>query len=208
MERLLATFVIGTTLTLAAAAPSFAAVIPVQTAPTGVTYQFPINGYLGSLSGAPKNDSSSFGFGTDGAFNETFNFDVTKASKVSVSYTASYSQSNQIVTDFVVDLYKGYNLSGSKVTTSTGTDTPYTGTNPLLIGSGRVEGALAALISGGSYSINLSGTSLDTPSVSGTLTVSVSTVPLPASAPMFGAALLALGAVGYGAKRKKAVAAV
>ena len=32
------------------------------------------------------------------------------------------------------------------------------------------------------------------------------TVPLPASAPMFGAALLALGAVGYGAKRKKAAA--
>lgn len=35
----------------------------------------------------------------------------------------------------------------------------------------------------------------------------VPTVPLPASAPMFGAALLALGAVGYGLKRKKAAAA-
>ena len=34
----------------------------------------------------------------------------------------------------------------------------------------------------------------------------VSTVPLPASAPMFGAALLALGAVGYGMKREKAAA--
>lgn len=39
--------------------------------------------------------------------------------------------------------------------------------------------------------------SLDTPS----------TVPLPASAPMFGAALLALGAVGYGLKRKGMTAA-
>lgn len=37
--------------------------------------------------------------------------------------------------------------------------------------------------------------------------VSVSAVPLPASAPMFGAALLALGAIGYGVKRKKAAAA-
>lgn len=37
--------------------------------------------------------------------------------------------------------------------------------------------------------------------------VGVSAVPLPASAPMFGAALLALGAVGYGLKRKKAAAA-
>lgn len=36
---------------------------------------------------------------------------------------------------------------------------------------------------------------------------SVGTVPLPGSAPMFGAALLALGAVGYGVKRKKAAAA-
>ncbi|MCW6513180.1 hypothetical protein [Lichenifustis flavocetrariae] len=35
---------------------------------------------------------------------------------------------------------------------------------------------------------------------------SVSVVPLPASAPMFGAALLALGAIGYGVKRKKAAA--
>lgn len=35
----------------------------------------------------------------------------------------------------------------------------------------------------------------------------VSPVPLPASAPMFGAALLALGAVGYGMKRRKSAAA-
>jgi hypothetical protein len=40
-----------------------------------------------------------------------------------------------------------------------------------------------------------------------TLTVSVSTVPLPTSAPMFGAALLALGIVGYGLKRKEAASA-
>lgn len=38
--------------------------------------------------------------------------------------------------------------------------------------------------------------------------VRVSSVPLPASAPMFGAALLALGGLGYAAKRKKAAAAV
>ena len=35
----------------------------------------------------------------------------------------------------------------------------------------------------------------------------VSTVPLPASAPMFGAALMALGAVGYSLKRKTAATA-
>ena len=38
-------------------------------------------------------------------------------------------------------------------------------------------------------------------------TSTVSSVPLPSSAPMFGAALLALGAVGYGIKRKAAAAA-
>lgn len=46
----------------------------------------------------------------------------------------------------------------------------------------------------------------------GALTVSVgganiSAVPLPASAPMFGAALLALGGIGYAAKRKRAATA-
>ena len=36
--------------------------------------------------------------------------------------------------------------------------------------------------------------------------LAIPAVPLPASAPMFGAALVTLGAVGYGLKRKKAVA--
>ena len=40
-----------------------------------------------------------------------------------------------------------------------------------------------------------------------TVNINVSTVPLPASAPMFGAALMALGAVGYGLKRKGKAAA-
>lgn len=43
-----------------------------------------------------------------------------------------------------------------------------------------------------------------TVSVSGT---NISAVPLPASAPMFGAAVLALGLLGYGVKRKKNAAA-
>ena len=41
----------------------------------------------------------------------------------------------------------------------------------------------------------------------GTSAPLVSTVPLPASAPMFGAALMALGAVSYGLKRKLKAAA-
>lgn len=45
---------------------------------------------------------------------------------------------------------------------------------------------------------------LDDVSVTGS---SVSSVPLPGSAPMFGAAIFALGTVGYGVKRKKAAAA-
>ena len=52
----------------------------------------------------------------------------------------------------------------------------------------------------GEQQIDVTFTSLE---VTG-LVVNVSTVPLPASAPMFGAALLALGAIGYGAKKKAA----
>lgn len=42
--------------------------------------------------------------------------------------------------------------------------------------------------------------------VIGAFSYNVSSVPLPASAPMFGAAVAALGVVGYGLKRKKAAA--
>ena len=41
----------------------------------------------------------------------------------------------------------------------------------------------------------------------GSFNYNVSAVPLPASAPMFGAAILALAAVGYGVKRKKVASA-
>ena len=40
----------------------------------------------------------------------------------------------------------------------------------------------------------------------GAISYNVSSVPLPASAPMFGAAVVALGLAGYGVKRKKAAA--
>jgi hypothetical protein len=52
-----------------------------------------------------------------------------------------------------------------------------------------------------------SSSSQDDFSFATTASVTLSSVPLPASAPMFGAALVALGAVGYGVKRKKAAAA-
>ena len=55
--------------------------------------------------------------------------------------------------------------------------------------------------------VGASGTNALPPSgYAGTLTVAVTTVPLPASAPMFGAAVLALGLAGYGLKRKRAAA--
>ncbi len=44
-------------------------------------------------------------------------------------------------------------------------------------------------------------------SLNGVATVGVGAVPLPASAPMFGAALMALGVVGYGLKRTEKAAA-
>lgn len=60
----------------------------------------------------------------------------------------------------------------------------------------------------GTYSLSVSGDGVGgLPAGFGVRVDSLSAVPLPASAPMFGAALIALGAVGYAAKRKKAAAA-
>jgi hypothetical protein len=60
----------------------------------------------------------------------------------------------------------------------------------------------------GNYTLSFNFTAGPTPAKDLLLDgVSLSSVPLPASAPMFGAALAALGAIGYGLKRKKAAAA-
>lgn len=61
---------------------------------------------------------------------------------------------------------------------------------------------------GSSLLINFQGyNTTTTDTVTLTFESGASTVPLPASAPMFGAAILALGAVGYGMKRKGSVSA-
>ena len=60
----------------------------------------------------------------------------------------------------------------------------------------------------GAYTLSFNFTSGPTPAKDLLLDgVSLSAVPLPASAPMFGAALLGLAGLGYAAKRKKAAAA-
>lgn len=65
-----------------------------------------------------------------------------------------------------------------------------------------------ATVTGGSSTLTFTelGAATNVGNILDNVSVNISSVPLPASAPMFGAALLALGAVGFGMKRKRAAA--
>lgn len=95
---------------------------------------------------------------------------------------------NSVVTSDVADPLFSFNASGKTKSNMGWTDVSFT-----FVGSGQ-DNLSFAENSPGAY-----GAALDN--------VRVGTVPLPASAPMFGAALLVLGGLGYAAKRKAAAAA-
>lgn len=83
-----------------------------------------------------------------------------------------------------------------------------------MVGNGMMPGTIIPTFGFGSYGVEAGGTAGTTSNlilVPTQLVISlssgVSAVPLPSSAPMFGLALVVLGAVGYSVKRKKEAAA-
>ena len=170
----------------------------------GHAAQIPAGGDLGVFTGAPMTNSATFGDNNvTGSFDDLFTFTLAKNARVSISYTTAYSDPTQFISDFDLRLFSGFTGTGTPLGSTTATNTP----DPSFPGSGSEDGRLVRLSSIGEYSFRISGTTNgDSPSYGGSLSIRVSTVPLPASAPMFGAALLALAGLSYGAKRKKAAA--
>ena len=170
----------------------------------GHAAQIPAGGDLGVFTGAPMTNSATFGNNNvTGSFDDLFTFTLAKNARVSISYTTAYSDPTQFISDFDLSLFSGFTGTGTPLGSTTATNIP----DPSFPGSGSEDGRLVRVSSIGEYSFRISGTTNgDSPSYGGSLSIRVSTVPLPASAPMFGAALLALGLVGYGVKRKKAIA--
>ncbi|MCW6513182.1 FxDxF family PEP-CTERM protein [Lichenifustis flavocetrariae] len=179
----------GASLICAAALPATAAPLP----PADTTTD------LGVFTGVPGNDSAGLGrMVPPGTFTDTYTFSTISTDLISASITNSYTFSNQLIDPFTITFYSGVPGNGTQIASATATS-PFFGFE---------SGGFAPIRqAAGQFYLVVSGTTKDDPTYGGSVALSVSSVPLPASAPMFGAALLALGAVGYGVKRKKAAAA-
>lgn len=163
---------------------------------------YPPAGNFGLLT-VPGDHSMGFvGIGTSPSFSDLYTFSLDSTDHVAIKFGSSFASPIETIDGFTVSLYSGTVPPDGFLTSATASVIP--GTVP---GSGGESGLLTTVLGQGAYSFVVSGTTRDNPSYSGTVTISLSTVPLPASAPMFGAALLGLGAVGYGVKRRKAAAA-
>jgi hypothetical protein len=117
---------------------------------------------------------------------------------VSIKFGSSYANASQFIHDFMVNLYSGsFPTPATFLQSASAVDVP----DLSIPGSGGESGLLVAKLNAGGYSFTVSGNSGDFPSYAGTVSVSVSPVPLPASLPMFGGALLALAGFSYGMNR-------
>lgn len=145
---------------------------------------------------SPDGGIFQFNFGDVGSSLGNLTFTLTKSAKLVIT-DLYYSGDQFLITNF-----------GSELGI---TSTPTPGSN---VGDDYFAALADPAFSKATFSLtpgsyDLSGTVLaNAPGFTGgTGALTLSTVPLPASAPMFGAALLALGAIGYGVNRKKATAA-
>lgn len=183
MTSLLKTAVVAAVVTYAGLMSAHAAVIP-----------------FGTITGENGNDSRSWMNTVSGTFTDYATFTTTRTANFSASITNSFSTEPQFISDLTLSLYRGAIGSGTLVSSMVSTDP----NDPP--DTQRVKLKAFSQMAG-NYYLQVSGTTADTPSYGGSFSISVSAVPIPSAAPMFGAALLALGAAGYGLKRRKATAA-
>jgi hypothetical protein len=150
---------------------------------------------LGSFSGLTGSDSALLGRTIpDGSvsFTDTYTFKITNTSLIGAAITQAYTTAAQIIGNFTVTLFGGTPSTGTQLATGTATS------GFLGFQSGGFSPVKEAV---GSYYLVVTGNTSGTPTYGGSLALSVSAVPLPASLPMFGGALLALAGFGYGMNR-------
>jgi hypothetical protein len=143
-------------------------------------------------------------------FDDFYTFTLLGDGVLSASATNSYTfnvrtgVTKGFINDFTFALYSGTPTGPSSLISSATLGTVAT---PAVSGttSFQLQNAEAA----GPYFYEVSGTAVGpgTAAYGGSVTIDVSSVPLPPALPMFGAALLATAVAGYGFKRKAAKAA-
>lgn len=168
--------------------PSQAAPLPPPGPPT----------FLGTFTGYSGSNSTTFGNEVSGSFDDLYSFETTSRSWVGVSVTNKYQTAADFISDFAISFYSGPPSSTTLITTA------IDGKAVSPDGRGFQVVDLDTLGDAGTYYFTISGTTADTPSYGGSLNLTVSAVPLPASAPLFGAAVLALGIGGYRMRRQGA----
>lgn len=155
---------------------------------------------FGPISGTTNNNSRSWQNTVTGTFTDYALFSLTRFSVLSAGVTNAYASARLFIDDLTLSLYSGDVVGEGRLLASA---TFSAGASP----PGVQNVDLSRLREGpGAYYLAVSGTTLDSPSYGGSLSVAVSPVPLPAAAPMFGAAVLALGLGGYGLQRRKKAA--
>ena len=174
MLRSLNTTVAAAALSLAFAGVSHASIVP-----------------LGTFSGEPGSNSAFFGAGVSGAFTEDFTFKITNPSDLVASITNSVSGPSLAISDFKLSLFSGIPTSPAPALESVLATT---------IGSTQT-GTITASDVFGDYYVEVTGTTGGTPSFGTSISFSISAVPLPPAAALFGAALVSLAGFGYGLNR-------
>lgn len=191
MKSLL-TSALGAFVVLSAALPVSAATVTPPLLPETTTD-------LGVFTGATGSDSAGLGREVPvGTFTDTYTFSTIGTDLISASITNSFTHANQLIDPFTLTFYSGLPGAGTEITS-------VSATSPFF---GFESGGFAPIReAAGNYFLVVSGTTRDSPTYGGSLALSVvSAVPLPASAPMFGVALVMVGAVGFGMKRRASAA--
>lgn len=142
--------------------------------------------------------------GASGSFTDAFTFSVSSPSVLTYTMTSSGTGGTTTISSATFGLYKGtpdaFGAIGGATLVS---PIAVTGTNKSKSGSDLGGFSLSA----GNYFFELATSASNTGKI-GSLTnsasVGVSAVPIPATLPMFGAALLGLGAAGFVMRRRKA----
>jgi hypothetical protein len=150
---------------------------------------------LGSFSGLPGNDSAALGRTVSpGDFIDTYVFNTTNRSRIAASITNSLADPTKLIDDFTLSFYKGDPGTGMLITSVTAE----------LVPPARQEGGFGPWLEPiGNYYVVVSGMTNDTPTYGGSLSLSISAVPIPAALPLFGSAVLGLGTAGWSRRKRK-----
>ena len=127
-----------------------------------------------------------------------YTFSTLGPASITAILSSTNANANQLISNFNISLYSG-STAGFGTFLSSAITTQFPKFEYAVLAADEAAGSYYLQVTGSSNGV---GIPKDTPSYGGNLALSVSAVPLPASLPMFAAALLGFAGVSYGMKRK------